>query len=231
MENRVTNFSEAAYAHIKEFLLNSAYYPGQKIPHLELGKRLGISYTPLREAFFRLSAEGLLTHRNQRGFFVPEISLEEAKGLYEARELIEPYMVKKVAKTIADDRLKLLRHTLNDYMRLVHEGYTRQRLLVDKNFHIEIARLADNNKLVQILDQIYDQIIIKRQIEHLSSTRGQIAYKEHVAILKALENRDAKNANRLMRYHLEKASHFVIEDIKRRQKLNLINMPQIIRSR
>ena len=65
---KTKNISEQAYLHIRETLLNSDVYVGQKILHNELGHKLGISHTPLREAMFRLAAEGLLEHENYKGF-------------------------------------------------------------------------------------------------------------------------------------------------------------------
>ncbi len=239
MDDRISDFSEAAYFHIREFLLNNEYYPGQKIPHIELGKKLGISLTPLREAFIRLSAEGLLIHQSQKGFFIPEIRLKEAKELYEVRLLIEPYMIKKATELIVEDHLKSFHEILKEhiklvqepYTRLVQEPYTRLRLLVDKKFHMEIARLANNERLAKILDQVYDQIIIKRRIEHLSSTRGKMAYEEHLDILNVLETKDAKKASQLMREHIEKGSRFVIEEIEHREKLMSIDVPRIVKLR
>ncbi len=63
---KTKNISNKAYIHIRETLLNSGVYVGQKILHQELGQKLGISHTPLREALFRLAAEGLLTHENYK---------------------------------------------------------------------------------------------------------------------------------------------------------------------
>jgi DNA-binding GntR family transcriptional regulator len=229
MKKQSENFSEKAHLCIKEFLLSSDIYPGQKIPHLELGKRLGISLTPLREALIRLSAEGLLTHGNQRGFSVPEIDLEEAIELYEVRALIEPYTTEIATKVAAPKHIELLHRVLNDYKEVVSEPYTRKRLLVDKKFHLEIAKLTANKILLQIFEQIYDRIILKRQILNLPPGRGQAAYHEHFEILKAMEGKDAKRASRLIKDHILNGRDFVIKDIERRQTLYSSNLLRAIR--
>ena len=230
MEKESKNFSETAYLRVKEYLLHSDIYPGQKIPHLELGKRLRISLTPLRESFVRLSTEGLLSHQNQKGFFVPKISLEEAKELYEIRELIEPYMAEKAAQSMTEDQMNSLLDILNEYKKLIAGPYTRQRLLVDKRFHVEIAKWSGNKKLSQILDRIYDQIIIKRQIMHLPSHRGQAAYKEHLEVFKSLEKRDGKKAAALMKDHIRTGRDFVMGHIEQREEFEFMNMLRPIKS-
>lgn len=229
MKNQLENFSEIAYSRIKEFLISSDIFPGQKISHFELGKKLGISLTPLREAFIRLSAEGLLIHQNQRGFSVPEIDLEEARELYEIRALIEPYMIEIGTGLATSKHIEQLKQILSSYRQLVSEPYSRKRLLVDKEFHLEIAKLTKNKILVQIFERIYDRIIIKRKILHLPPGRGHAAYQEHLEILKAMEARDGKEASRLIRNHILNGRNFVIEDIERRQEMYSSNRLQAIK--
>lgn len=216
--NQVKNLYKTVYSQIKEFLLNNDIYPGQKVPHVEIGSKLGISLTPLREAFFRLAAEGLLAHEKNRGFFLPEISLTEAKELYEVRELIEPSMAEKAAKSVTERQLGLLLRVVNDYKQKASEPYSRSRLEVDRKFHMKIMKLANNKRLAQIVNQVYDQLIIRRKLEHLSPERPYIAYQEHLEIYKALERKDPKKAGQLMRFHIKSAKKFVLGDIERRQK-------------
>jgi DNA-binding GntR family transcriptional regulator len=219
--------SESAYPIIKEYLLSSEVYPGQKILHLDLGKRLGISQTPLREALFRLSAEGLLTHHNQRGFFIPEISLREAKELYETIGVIEPYLVERATISLPNSQLAVLRGIVKEYKDLVQGPYTHKRLLVDKRFHMEIVKYGNNETLTQILERVYDRAIIKRRGGYLSPIRGPMAYREHWEVLKALEARDAKKARRLMEIHIRNGTDFVISDIERRQNKELATLSLI----
>jgi DNA-binding GntR family transcriptional regulator len=211
-------FYKTVYLQLKEFLLNTDIYPGQKVPHVEIGSKLGISLTPLREAFFRLAAEGLLAHEENRGFFLPEISLVEAKELYEVRRLIEPYMAEKAAKSVTERQLTLLHKILDDYKQRASEPYSRSRLQVDREFHVTIMQLAHNERLAQIINQVYDQLIIRRKLEHLSPERPFIAYQEHLEIYGALEKKDPKRAGQLMRAHIESAKRFVLGDMERRQK-------------
>ncbi|MBW2409859.1 MAG: GntR family transcriptional regulator, partial [Deltaproteobacteria bacterium] len=76
MVSKQRNISEQAYQHIRETLLSSDIYVGQKISHQEIGQKLGISNTPLREALFRLAAEGLLDYQNYKGFSITAIYLQ-----------------------------------------------------------------------------------------------------------------------------------------------------------
>ena len=225
MTTKNRNISEQAYLHIKESLLKSGVYVGQKIPHQELGQKLGISNTPLREALFRLSAEGLLEHQNYKGFSVPAITLEEAQEIYEAREIIEPYLVEKACKQATGAKIKDFHKIIEAYKQLMSEPYHRRRILTDKKFHIKIAKLAGNKTLIRMLNQMYDKLIFKSPIEQISQKRGKEAIKEHTEILKTLESRDGKKASRIMRKHIRAQRDYVIRNIVAKQN----NSPMLSR--
>jgi DNA-binding GntR family transcriptional regulator len=217
MQLKSRNISQQAYHHIRESLLTSGVYVGQKIPHQELGQKLGISHTPLREALFRLVAEGLLEHQDYKGFYVPAITIEEARELYETREVIEPFLVEKTAKLMNDALVKKFKNILMKYKELMTVHYNRKRILTDKKFHIEIAHVAGNKILTQVLNQLYDKLIFKSPVERISQSRVEEAVQEHFNILELLVARDGKTAAKQMQAHIRKQREYVINNILNKQ--------------
>ena len=211
------NISEQAYLNIRDSLLKSGVYVGQKIPHQELGQKLGISHTPLREALFRLSAEGLLTHENYKGFSVAAITLKEAQEIYEAREIIEPYLAQRASAQMTPAKVEAFRKIIKAYKKLMVEPYHRKRILTDKKFHLEIAKMAGNNTLTQMLTQMYDKLIFKSPVEQISPKRSKEAIKEHLEILKTLEQKEGKKAATIMRKHVRGQRDYVIQSIIAKQ--------------
>lgn len=204
------------YDRIKGYLLTSIIYPGQKIPVGEIVKKLGIGLTPMREVLFQLAVEGLLSYEKNRGFFVPGINLEEAQALYEVRELLEPYMAAKAARLITKVQLEMLGKLLNQYKPKPSEQYSRSRLQIDRAFHAEIMRIGDNKRLANIVNQVFDQLIMRRKLEDLPPQRPHVAYEEHGRIYKYLEKRDSKGASRVMRAHIRSARKAVLGDLERK---------------
>jgi DNA-binding GntR family transcriptional regulator len=217
MQLKSRNISEQAYHHIRESLLRSGAYVGQKIPHQDLGQKLGISHTPLREALFRLVAEGLLEHKNYKGFYVPAITIDEARELYETREVIEPFLVEKTARLMNDALAKKFNNLLKTYKALMTEHYNRKRNLTDKKFHLEIAHTAGNKILSQVLNQLYDKLIFKSPVERISQTRVEEAVQEHYRILELLIAGDGKAAAKEMKQHIQKQREYVINNILNKQ--------------
>lgn len=217
MQLKSRNISEQAYQHIRESLLKSGAYVGQKIPHQELGQKLGISHTPLREALFRLVAEGLLEHQNYKGFYVPAITIEEASELYETREVIEPFLIKKAAQLMNDALAKKFKNILKTYKELMNVHYSRKRILTDKKFHLEIAHAAGNKILTQVLNQLYDKLIFKSPVERISPSRVEAAVQEHYDILDLLIAKDGDTAGEKMQRHIRKQREYVINNILNKQ--------------
>jgi DNA-binding GntR family transcriptional regulator len=222
-----TNRSVKAYATIKEFLLKSSIYVGHKISPLELGKKLGISQTPLRESLLRLAAEGLLAHQNYQGFFVPEITYKQAHEIYEARMAIEPALIDHVIDRITDEDTDFFEDLLEKYKNLVDQPYSRKRLWVDRQFHIRLAHISGNDTMTEILDRLFDQLIMKRRLEHLPLHRGQKAYIEHLSLLEAIKDKDRAKVRRSLLRHLSNGRDFVLGDLRihQEQEENLKILP------
>lgn len=219
---KTKNISEQAYLHIRETLLHSDVYVGQKILHNDLGHKLGISHTPLREAMFRLAAEGLLEHENYKGFSISAITLDEAREIYETREVIEPPMTAKAAGAMTPEKSVAFKKILEQYKRLLAEPYDRRRLLIDKKLHMQIAKLAGNKILVQTLNLICDKLIFKSLFEKISPERGQKIVDEHSQILRALDKKDGQKAAELMQKHLLEQKQYVLKNIKYKLSENIL---------
>lgn len=202
--------------------MHSDVYVGQKILHNDLGHKLGISHTPLREAMFRLAAEGLLEHENYKGFSISAITLDEAREIYETREVIEPPMAAKAAGAMTPEKSVAFKKILEQYKRLLAEPYDRRRLLIDKKLHMQIAKLAGNKILVQTLNLICDKLIFKSLFEKISPERGQKIVDEHSQILRALDKKDGQKAAELMQKHLLEQKQYVLKNIKYKLSENIL---------
>src|ERR1700735_490865 len=87
---------DRALDYVKNQILTGAFPGGELISEGEVAAALGMSRTPVREAFLRLEAEGLLRLYPQRGALVVPVSSEEAHAVIEARRVLEQFAVGKV---------------------------------------------------------------------------------------------------------------------------------------
>lgn len=216
---RRQDLTDLAYRRIKELILRYELRPGQKLTQEELGRRLGVSLTPVREALRILENEGYVTPVRNRGFYVGEISLKEAEEFFELREALEVLAIEKAVKNRDAAFVTALEACLEEYGGVVRQSLTRQRIVIDQRFHLLIARQADNESLVRMLQHVFERITLKRKIEGASPTRGVVAYEEHLQILAAIRAGDTLRARELAGLHVRNAKAAVLAQLRERQTL------------
>jgi DNA-binding GntR family transcriptional regulator len=102
---------DRAYAFTKERVLDSTYAGGDLITEGEVADALGMSRTPVREAFLRLEGEGLLRLYPKRGALVVPVSVGEVEAVMETRMLVERFALDKV---LADGPAEVLARAMGD---------------------------------------------------------------------------------------------------------------------
>src|SRR3954462_4075734 len=85
------------YAHVKERLLDGSFPGGALLSENEPSQQLGLSRTPVRQAFVQLEAEGLLELYPKRGALVVPVAASEIEDVFEARLLVEEHCARRAA--------------------------------------------------------------------------------------------------------------------------------------
>lgn len=196
----------STYAAIKRDILGNRLRPGSKLTHRMLAENLGVSRTPVRESLERLYQEGYVKRVQNRGYFVAEMDTQEVGELYQTREALELYALQRVlAKGISAQSLKAIQAINARYRILCQQNLSRERLLVDREFHLALADLTGNGFLSRTLAGIFDRLILKRRVEGYHDTRGLKPHDDHVRLLAALGKSDDVLAQRLLRDHISSA--------------------------
>ena len=216
MPKKRSDLADNAYEQIRGLILRYELRPGQHIDLIRTSQRLGVSFTPVREALRRLAQEELVSHIPNKGFSVREISVEEAECLYGVREALEAYGIEAAATRMSPDSLGEIARLSEMYHQSVLEKIDRKRFLLDKLFHIRIAEVSGNFVLVRMLEQILDKIIMKIRLEGMPRDRGPIAYQEHLEILDALKSQDPRRAVAVLRKHLSNAREGMVSFLRSR---------------
>ncbi len=194
---------QSTYQSIKDAILGNRLRPGHKLIHQALAESLGVSRTPVRESLERLYQEGYVTRIANRGYFVAEIDVQEVRELYQTREALEIYALQLVFRGGISSASVLELHAINTrYKALCMENLSRERLMVDREFHLALAALSGNQSLRKILGGIFDRLILKRRVEGFHDLRGIEPYEDHVRILAALGTNDEQAAVGLLRSHI-----------------------------
>lgn len=175
--------------------------PGTKLAEQKVADIFQVSRTLVRQALNQLSRDRLVQLEPARGASVAAPGVAEARQVFEARQLIEGAMVKQLCRSITPAQIAELRVHLNAERAAVLRTDIpgRTRLLAD--FHVVLARLIGNEVLAQLLGDLLTRSSLIA-LMYQSTHSAEASFEEHVAIVDALERRDARAAVRLTHEHL-----------------------------
>jgi DNA-binding GntR family transcriptional regulator len=175
--------------------------PGTKLVEQKIADIFQVSRTIVRQALHQLSRDKLVTLEQARGAHVAQPSVDEAREVFEVRHMLETAMVRRAAAELTPVQIAELRAHLREEEAAVQRTDVpgRTRLLAD--FHVVLARMLGNETLAELLgDLLSRSSLISLMYQSAHSAEHSCA--EHVAIVDALERRDARAAAKLMADHL-----------------------------
>ena len=193
--------SETVAADLERAIHEHRLPPGTKLGEDELCAAYGISRTLVRAALLALSHRRLVALKRNRGAYVAQPTVREAREVFEARALLEPRTARSAVERMTDADLAVLHENMELEHAALDAGETGRALFLSGQFHIEIARIADQTTIEAMISELVSRssLIIAlywRRRAALCETQA------HHALLTALEHRDADLAEQLMAGHL-----------------------------
>ena len=184
-----------AYRAIKEKIITLQLAPGAVIQDADLMQELGIGRTPIREALKLLEAEKLVVTVPRRGIFVAPISITALQQVIEVRVELEGLALRLACERAnAEDMARLEKYydalAGND----IHALPTRERLELDREIHLELAKAAHNAFLSVEVERFYD---LARRLWYYTLGRvrpSEVNIRSHQDIIQAVLFRDAVTA-------------------------------------
>jgi DNA-binding GntR family transcriptional regulator len=202
-----------AYDRIKGLLVSGQLSIDEIYSANQFAEMLGVSRTPVREALLQLAAEGLLIPVQGRGFKIKGFSEKEIKDFFEARLMIETYVISRLVRGIGAEDLKALQTSLKQMVQSADRGDITCFLEADKAFHMNLVRRYTNRLLETIMENIRNLISILGQKALSSSGRIEEVLQEHQAIVAAVKEKDPNKAAKAMSHHLNRTERAIIETL------------------
>jgi len=201
IERRVS-LKDLAYHEIKKQLLGGGLQRESVYSAQQFAQILHISRTPAREALLQLVAEGHLVTVENQGFRIREYSEKEIRDFFEARRLVETYVVERVAGTLRREELDRIDDGLGRMKALAKNADHDAFLEVDQEFHSSLVRRTGNLILESVVDRIRSHFAIFGLAALSHESRAQEILCEHGAVIAALRGGDPAGAAAAMREHL-----------------------------
>jgi DNA-binding GntR family transcriptional regulator len=213
------SLAQKVYASLKQAILNLTFRPGELLQKNEICDELGVSRSPVSEAVARLATEGLVDVIPQAGTFVARFSMDEIREGSFLREALETAAIEKVAATIAEDQLVLLRRNLRVQEALIEDGDFAGFYQMDAQMHEMILSFTGFRRLATLADTSWVHVNRARRLILPEPGRVQATLAEHKAIVAALEAHDPGAAREATRYHLRQLITFLEPLVNQRPEL------------
>ncbi len=199
------------YNRLREDILSGKLKENEELREITIGEELGVSRTPVREAFRQLELEGLITIIPNKGAFVTGITGKDVKDIYMIRSHLEGLCARLACDHVTEEQLSEMEE--NIYLGEFHasKGHMDQMAELDSRFH-ELLYEACDSKMLENLLKDYHQYVMRIRKKTLSTSRGTVSNEEHRAIMDAIRNHDPESAEKLANLHINNAYQNMVDN-------------------
>lgn len=206
------------YDWLRDAILRGVFAPGSRLSEGEIGKQIGVSRQPVREAFIRLTAEGLAEVRPQRGTFISRISVSAVLSARLIREAVESDLIRMVAERIDPALLVELDRQIDEQWLAIERDDIEAFVRLDDRFHFLLARAAGQERVWAVLEGLKSHM---NRLRHITARTFDVRrlVDQHAAIVDALRQGQVDAAEQAMRHHLRELLHDLPEIASNRPEL------------
>ena len=202
---------------LKKALFSGEYKSGDELSLTDIAAKLGVSRTPIREAIRKLELEGLVLMIPRKGAEVAKISEKSLRDVLEVRRSLEELAIELACQRMTESDIKELEEAQEAFREAIHSADAMTIAETDEHYHDIIYNGTGNNRLVQILNNLREQMY-RYRLEYIKDAdKRQILVVEHDYILKAIRSRHVAEAKKAIREHIDNQEITVSKNIKEQQ--------------
>jgi DNA-binding GntR family transcriptional regulator len=195
------DISERICATLTKAIAEGALLPGTKLLEDVIAGHFAVSRTAVRGALSILQREHLLERRRNRGTFVAEPSVAEARQLFDTRRALERAILERVVRQAGSADLDRLKALAAEEERIHDSGDVGAEARLSACFHVSLAKLSENDVLVELLEHVIVRLsLVSMRFANLP--RNGCAAAEHRRIVEAISARDTERALKELDRHL-----------------------------
>ena len=196
------SLSGKVFRTLSEQILSGKYQTGDELREVTVGKELGVSRTPVREAFRKLELEGLVTSIPNKGTYVNGISRDDVQDIYMIRSRLEGLAARLATRRITPEQINEMEEMIFLSEFYLKKGMTEQLSNLDGKFHFILYEAYGSRMLKNVLTDFHRYVQMARRMSVKVENRAEKSIREHSQILAAIRDQDEDRAERLMEEHI-----------------------------
>lgn len=216
--NEYLPLRDIVFQTLRKAIITGELQPGERLMETQLGEKLGVSRTPIREAIRKLELEGLVVMVPRKGAQVAQFTEKDIQDVLEVRAALEALACKLTCKNMDDRVLLKLQLVIKEYEYAAEQGDIETMIQKDVEFHEAIFNATQNDKLVQLFNNLREQVHRYRIAYMKNTSQSETVNAEHIEILEALKEGNEERVAELAAQHIhtqcESIMHFIREKNK-----------------
>lgn len=204
---------DIVYQRLRSAIIGGQLEQGERLVETFISENMGVSRTPVREAFRQLEIEGLAENIPRKGTIVKGISKKDIIEIYEIREMLEGLVFRLACLRISEVHIAQLKENISKMEQCIVDKDITQYWILHEDFHGIILYSCGNSRLVDQMKQIYEYLTILRNFTLVMDKRRTKAMQEHKEIIDAFEMKDEMVAEKIGREHTVNAKKFLAKEI------------------
>ena len=178
---------DVVFESLRTAILEGKLKSGQRLMEVQLAEQLGVSRTPIREAIRKLELEGLVIMLPRKGAYVADMSFKDLIDVLEIRASLEGLAASLASGRRRDEDIEGLEKLAREFEESVKSGDIEEVLKKDVEFHEYIFSLANNKKLYQIINSLWEQVH-RFRVTYVSDYEASLSLvEEHNKIFEAIK--------------------------------------------
>lgn len=212
--NEYLPLRDVVFNTLRQAILRGELKPGERLMEIQLANKLGVSRTPIREAIRKLELEGLVLMIPRKGAEVADISEKSLRDVLEVRKVLEELSVQLACEKMTDEGIQELKDAAEDFKKTLKSKDVTQIAEADVHFHDIIYMAGNNQKLIQILNNLREQMY-RYRVEYL---KNEEAYPklvtEHEELIAKITKREKSEATEIICKHIDNQVDAVMDVIR-----------------
>ena len=197
---------------LRDDILSGRYAEHEELKEVAIGEEMGVSRTPVREAFRQLELEGLLQIIPNKGAYVTGITEQDVKDIYMIRSQLEGLCARWATEHITDAQMTEMEE--NVYLAEFHaqKGQLEQLAELDNRFHEIMYEACASKILEHLLKDLHQYVLRVRKKTLAKADRGLKSNEEHKKIMEAMKAGEGDLAETLANQHMINAYHNMVQN-------------------
>ena len=212
--NEYLPLRDIVFQTLRKAILTGELEPGERLMETQLGEKLGVSRTPIREAIRKLELEGLVIMVPRKGAQVAQFTEKDIKDVLEVRAALEALAAKLACRRMDERSFLKLQLIITEYDYASRDNDLEVMIEKDIEFHETIFNATNNDKLSQFFSNMREQVDRYRIAYLKNAEHSNNVIEEHLAILDALKNRDEELASDLATKHIQIQCESIMHIVK-----------------